>query len=64
MDPLSARNLAKYGLRRGAYHGARGRRFVLFVREGRSEWRHEFETKRERDNFALRKLAEHLPPTL
>jgi hypothetical protein len=59
-EPLASRNLAKYGMRRGAYDGANRRRFVLFVAdsEHRTEWCHEFNTKRERDNYAMRKLAE------
>lgn len=59
-DPLSARNLRKYGLRRGAYDGANRRRFVLFedLRNG-NERRHEFDSKRERDEKALRLIAVH-----
>lgn len=56
-DQLSARHLAKHGLRRGAYNGARKRRFVLFEDAGGCiEQRSEFDTKRERDEFALRRL--------
>ena len=54
---LSARNLRRHGMRRGAYDGATKRRFVLFVDEGATEWRHEFDTKAERDAYALRSLA-------
>lgn len=62
MTDLSARNLAKYGLRRGAYDGATERRFVLFESgtdpaTGKAvEWRMEFNTKRERDEAARAKL--------
>lgn len=56
-DRLSARHLVKYGLRRGAYDGARKRRFVLFEDTGGCiEQRSEFDTKHERDEFALRRL--------
>lgn len=59
MDELSARNLARYGLRRGAYDGANSRRFVLFESLGDgNELRREYLTKRERDAFALRRLRE------
>lgn len=54
MEPLSARNLKKYGLRRGAYDGSNSRRFVLFQNLGNgNESRREFTTKRERDEAAL-----------
>jgi len=62
LEPLSARNLAKYGLRRSAYDGARRRRFCLF--EGaehngeKVEVRREFDTKTERDKAALERLHE------
>lgn len=58
-EPLSARNLKKHGMRRGAYDGANRRRFVLFVdnRDG-TESRHEFDSKSERDQFALQQLLE------
>ena len=58
MDDLSARNLVKYGLRRGVYSGANKRRFVLFEAErlGMVETRREFDTKRERDDFARMRL--------
>jgi hypothetical protein len=53
-EELSARNLAKYGLRRGAYDGANKRRFVLFTSVVMGvETRSEFDTKRERDVAAL-----------
>jgi hypothetical protein len=53
MDDLSARNLRKYGLRRGAYDGANRRRFVLFASVGMGvETRSEYDTKRERDEAA------------
>jgi len=58
-DQLSARNLAKYGLRRGAYDGANRRRFVLFCasRFGTGiEERREYDTKRERDAAAIAEL--------
>lgn len=56
---LASRNLAKHGMRRGAYDGANRRRFVLFVSAGDgNEWRSEFDTKRERDDYALKLLAE------
>jgi len=50
MSDLEVRNLRKYGLRRGAYDGARKRRFVLFesLHNG-NELRREFDTARERD---------------
>lgn len=51
---LSARSLRKYGMRRGAYDGARKRRFVLFVEDGSIERRTEYDTKGERDAAALR----------
>jgi hypothetical protein len=59
MEPLSARNLAKYGIRRGAYNGACRRRFVLFhpADDPQNEKRSEFDTKRERDEFAARVLT-------
>jgi len=59
MDELSARNLARYGLRRGAYDGANSRRFVLFesLANG-NDLRREYSTKRERDAFALRRLRD------
>lgn len=57
MEELSARNLAKYGLRRSAYDGANSRRFVLFESCGNgNERRREFITKQERDDFARRRL--------
>lgn len=56
MERLSARNLRKYGLRRGAYDGARSRRFVLFEACGANEVRREFDTKAARDEMALRRL--------
>jgi hypothetical protein len=57
-DPLSARNLARYGLRRGAYDGANRRRFVLFESLGDgNESRSEFDTKRARDARAMERLA-------
>ena len=57
MDELSSRNLAKYGMRRGAYNGAYKRRFVLFIRQGENDQRHEFDTKGARDDFARAELA-------
>lgn len=61
MDELSSRNLAKYGLRRGAYDGGNGRRFVLFAKlPSGNERRHEFDTKKERDAYARNKLTEAL----
>jgi hypothetical protein len=61
VEPLGSRNLARYGLRRGAYDGGMRRRFVLFrsgVSDGeRVEWRSEFDTKRERDDNATHLLA-------
>lgn len=58
-EPLSARNLARYGLRRGAYDGANRRRFVLFEADGKgNEIRREFDTKGERDTVAMTRLAE------
>ena len=63
MDELSARNLAKHGMRRGAYDGATKRRFVLFASNGDgTETRSEFDTKRERDDYARRKLARARTP--
>lgn len=60
-DELSSRNLAKHGLRRGAYDGANKRRFVLFVKlPNGNERRSEFDTKKERDNAARNKLLEAL----
>jgi hypothetical protein len=56
MDKLSARYLAKHGMQRGAYDGSRSRRFVLFVTDNATTWRHEFDTKRERDAYALAQL--------
>jgi hypothetical protein len=56
---LSARNLAKHGLRRGAYDGGTRRRFVTFATAGNgNEWRTEFNTKRERDEHVGRLLQE------
>lgn len=52
-NKLTARNLSRYGMRRGAYDGANRRRFVLFTNDGASVWRREFDTKRERDAAAL-----------
>lgn len=52
---LSARNLKRYGLRRGAYDGATRRRFVLFESRG-VETRREFDTKAERDEMARTRL--------
>lgn len=58
MDTLSARNLARYGLRRGVYDGANRRRFVLFESAGMGvEVRHEYDSKRERDQAATTKIA-------
>ena len=57
MEPLSARNLARFGMRRGAYNGANGRRFVLYYKDDKREWAVEYDTKRERDNKALELLA-------
>lgn len=61
-EPLSARNLAHYGLRRGAYDGGNGRRFVCFEKgtsNGEAvEWRAEFGTKTDRDNYITTRLAE------
>lgn len=54
--PLASRNLAKHGMRLGAYDGANRRRFVLFTRHDAQigdERRREFDTKKERDRFAL-----------
>lgn len=59
MDKLSSRNLAKFGLRRGAYDGANKRRFVLFERLGNgNEQRSEFDTKKARDTKALQRISE------
>ena len=56
-DELSARNLARHGLRRGAYDGANKRRFVLFESIGNgNERRQEFDRKCERDAAALARL--------
>lgn len=61
MDRLSARHLARSGLRKGAYNGGNGRRFCLFetaIREDAAvELRREFSTKRERDAKAFELLA-------
>lgn len=61
-EPLSSRNLARYGLRRGAYNGGNGRRFVLFqeaVRHGeRVEVRWEYDSKAERDARAMQLIKE------
>jgi hypothetical protein len=60
---LSARNLERFGLRRGAYNGSNSRRFVLFeaarsTATGEAvEIRREFTSKRERDAKALELLA-------
>lgn len=63
-DVLSARNLARYGLRRGAYDGANKRRFVLFQAIGMGvELRHEYDTKRERDDAALRLMRKAMDRT-
>jgi hypothetical protein len=58
-----AKELAKYGLRRGVYAGARKRRFCLFEQAEhngeRVEIRREFDTRREREAAtatALRRL--------
>lgn len=59
-DPLAARNLARYGLRRGAYDGSNRRRFTLYEDgENNGEavtWTREYDTKRERDAAALARL--------
>jgi hypothetical protein len=65
-EDLSARRLAKHGMRRGAYDGATKRRFCLFV-AGRAngeavEWRYEFDTKSERDEYARKLLASKVQP--
>lgn len=55
-DPLVARYLKRFNMRRGAYDGGNGRRFVLFTKGDRNEiheWRREFDTKRQRDQFAI-----------
>jgi hypothetical protein len=59
-EPLSSRNLARHGMRRGAYDGDRRRRFVLFhpAADPQNVSRSEFDTKRERDEFALKLLDE------
>jgi hypothetical protein len=57
-DELAARNLAKWGLRRGAYDGARSRRFCWFEKAGITEWRREYTSKRERDGALRQRLAE------
>lgn len=52
---LSATILKRHGLERGAYDGARRRRFVLFQDTGNGTVsRREFDTKRERDDAALK----------
>lgn len=55
LESLSAKRLARHGMRRGAYDGANGRRFVLFhpSDDPQNVLRSEFDTKRERDTFAL-----------
>lgn len=59
-EPLAARNLARYGLRRGAYDGSNRRRFVLYEdgeNNGESvTWTREYDTKGERDAAALARL--------
>lgn len=60
MELLSKRNLAKHGMERGAYDGAQKRRFVLFSRHDATPGnvtRREFDTKRERDQYALAVLS-------
>lgn len=56
---LSARNLRKWGLRRGAYNGANSRRFVLFesLANG-NELRREYTSKRERDEACAARLED------
>lgn len=59
-EVLSARNLARYGLRRGAYDGANRRRFCLFCASlfGTGiEERREYDSKAERDAAAVVELA-------
>ena len=59
MDELSARNLAKWGLRRGAYDGSNSRRFVYFESLGNgNERRHEYTSKRERDGALRQRLGD------
>lgn len=50
---IENRVIRKYGLRKGVYDGAHGRRFVLFdswYRDDGTVLRREFDNKRERDN--------------
>lgn len=58
MEPLSARRLSRYGMRRGAYDGANRRRFVLFYpsEDSQNLSRREFDSKKERDEFAIAML--------
>lgn len=52
-DDLSARRLARFGLRLGAYDGANRRRFVLFTNNyDGTVSRREFDTKTERNDRA------------
>lgn len=56
---LAAPYLRRRGMRRGVYDGGNNRRFCLFISAGDgTEWRHEFDTKTERDNYTLRLLSE------
>ena len=52
LGPLTARGLARHGIARGAYDGGTGRRFVFFSpgKDPRNVMRHEYPTKRERDD--------------
>lgn len=59
-EPLAARYLKRFGMRRGAYNGANKRRFILFTTKDappKTERRHEFDTKRARDQFAIGMLT-------
>lgn len=57
---MTNRELAKYGMRQGAYDGANARRFVLFTTHDAApgcETRTEFNKRRDRDNFARRTIT-------
>lgn len=58
-EPLSVRNLSRHGMRRGAYAGSNKRRFVLFTThdcETGNERRHEFDSKTDRDRYAMEQV--------
>lgn len=60
-EPLGSKSLARFGMRRGVYDGANKRRFVLSeIAPNGLTLRREFDTKGERDAFALERLNQAL----